>query len=143
MPGSQNDAPIVLFDGVCNSCNRFVNWIIRHDRRARFRFAPLQSEAGAEVQQTYGLDPSALDTLVLVERGKVHRRSSAALRIVRLVDGPWRVLYGLVVVPPPVLNFLYDWFARNRYRWYGKRDECMVPTPEVRERFLTGAGARK
>jgi predicted DCC family thiol-disulfide oxidoreductase YuxK len=129
--------PIVLFDGVCNFCNRSVNWIIRRDRRGRFRFAALQSEAGTALQERHGLDPSALDTLVLVEDGRVYVKSTAALRILRRLRSRWRALYGLIAVPRPVRDFAYDWFARRRYRWFGKRDECMVPTADVRERFLT------
>ena len=131
--------PIVLFDGVCNFCNRSVNWIIRRDRRGRFRFAALQSEAGTALQERYGLDPSALDTLVLVEAGHVYVKSTAALRIVRRLRSRWRALYGLIAVPRPVRDFAYDWFARRRYRWFGKREECMVPTAEVRGRFLADA----
>ena len=134
MPRSSH--AIVLFDGVCNFCNRSVNWIIRRDKRGYFRFAPLQSEIGEELQQQYGLDPSALDTLVLIERGKVHVKSTAALRIVRRLSSRWRALYMLIAVPRPVRDFAYDWFARRRYRWFGKREECMVPSPKVRERFL-------
>jgi len=128
---------IVLFDGVCNFCNRSVNWIIRRDKRGHFRFAALQSDAGAALQERSGLDPSALETLVLIEGGKVYVKSTAALRIVRRVGWPWRALYALIGVPRPARDFAYDWFARRRYRWFGKRDECMVPSPAVRERFLS------
>jgi predicted DCC family thiol-disulfide oxidoreductase YuxK len=124
---------------VCNFCNRSVNWIIRRDKPGGFRFAPLQSQAGEALQKRYGLDPSALDTLVLVERGKVYVKSAAALRIVRRLSSPWRAVYALIAVPRPVRDFAYDSFARRRYRWFGKRDECMVPSPKVRERFLTDA----
>jgi predicted DCC family thiol-disulfide oxidoreductase YuxK len=126
---------------VCNFCNRSVNWIIRRDTRGYFRFAPLQSQAGEALQERYGLDPSALDTLVLIERGKVYVKSTAALRIVRRLRSPWRALYALIAVPRPVLDFGYDSFARRRYRWFGKRDECMVPSPKVRERFLSAGEA--
>jgi predicted DCC family thiol-disulfide oxidoreductase YuxK len=134
---SGDNSPLVLFDGVCNFCNRSVNWIIRRDPRGYFRFAALQSAAGAELQARHGLDPSALDTLVLIERGRPYVKSAAALRILRRLRSPWRVLYALIVVPRSVMDFAYDWFARRRYRWFGKRDECMVPMPEVRERFLS------
>ncbi len=127
---------LVLFDGVCNFCNGSVNWIIRRDGRGYFRFAALQSEAGAELQRQYGLDLNALDTMIVIERGRVYTKSTAGLRIVRRLQSPWRGLYALIAVPRPVRDFLYDWFARRRYRWFGKRDECMVPSPEVRERFL-------
>jgi predicted DCC family thiol-disulfide oxidoreductase YuxK len=128
---------IILFDGVCNFCNRSVNWIIRRDKQGYFRFAPLQSEAGEALQERYGLDPSALDTLVLVEGARVYVKSTAALRIVRRLSWPWQWLYGIIAVPRPVRDFAYDWFARRRYRWFGKRKECMVPSPKVRERFLS------
>jgi predicted DCC family thiol-disulfide oxidoreductase YuxK len=127
---------IVLFDGVCNFCNRSVNWIIRRDPRGLFRFAPLQSDAGGKLQREFGLDPNALDTLVMIEDGRAYVKSTAALRILRRVRSPWRVLYPLIVVPRAVRDFAYDWFARRRYRWFGKREECMVPSPGVRERFL-------
>jgi len=127
---------IVLFDGVCNFCNRSVNWIVRHDARGYFRFAALQSDVGGELQQRYWLDPSALDTLVLIEGGKVRVKSTGALRIVRRVGWPWWPLYALIAIPGPARDLAYDWFARRRYRWFGKREECMVPSPEVRERFL-------
>ena len=127
---------IILFDGVCNFCDASVNWIIRRDRRERFRFAALQSPAGERLQREFGLDPSALDALVLVENGRVYRRSGASLRIVRQLRWPWPLLFGLIAVPAFVRDFVYGWFARRRYRWFGRKDECMVPSPEVRERFL-------
>ena len=127
---------IVLFDGVCNFCEASVNFIIKHDRRARFRFTPLQSEVGGEIQRRYNLDPSALDTLVLVERGKLYTKSTAALRVARRLSGVYPVFYAMIVVPPFVRDFLYDWFARRRYRWFGRKDECMAPTADIRERFL-------
>ncbi len=132
---------IILFDGVCNFCNGSVNWIIRRDRRGYFRFAALQSDVGARLQLEYGLDPSALDTMIVIEGGKVYPKSTAALRIVRLLrPWPWAALYALIAVPRPVRDFAYDWFARRRYRWFGKREECIVPSPEVRERFLADGG---
>jgi predicted DCC family thiol-disulfide oxidoreductase YuxK len=131
-----NDRPIVLFDGVCNFCNASVNWIIARDPRGRFRFAPLQSPAGERLQHEHGLDPTALDTLVLIDRGRVYRKSGAALRVVRRLRLPWPVLFGLIIVPAFVRDFVYDFPALRRYRWFGRRDECMVPSPEVQERFL-------
>ena len=128
--------PVVLFDGVCNLCNATVNWIIARDRKGLFRFAALQSPAGERLQREHGLDPTALDTLVLVEGGRTYRKSSAGLRIVRRLCWPWPILYGLIAVPAFMRDFAYGWFARRRYRWFGRKDECMTPAPEVRERFL-------
>jgi len=128
--------PIVLFDGVCNFCNASVNWTIHHDRRAVFRFAPLQSPAGARLQREHGLELTALDTLVLVEAGRAYRKSTAALRILRRLGSPWPLLFAFIVVPRPLRDFAYSAFARRRYRWFGRKDTCTVPTPEVHDRFL-------
>ena len=92
--------------------------------------------AGERLQREHGLDPSVLDTLVLVEDGRAYRKSSAALRILRRLRWPWTVLFGLIAIPPILRDFVYDLLARRRYRWFGRKGECMVPTPEVRERFL-------
>ena len=128
--------PIILFDGVCNACDASVNWIIRRDRRALFRFAPLQSPAGARLGREHGLDPTALDTMVLIEDRRAYRRSTATLSILRRLRFPYALLYAFIIVPPPIRDFFYNALARRRYRWGGKKDACMVPTPEVRDRFL-------
>jgi len=128
--------PVVLFDGVCNFCSGMVNWIIERDPKARFRFAALQSDAGRGLQSRFNLDPDGLDTLVLIDQRRPYLKSTAFLRIVRLLGLPWRLLYPLIIVPRPIRDFFYDFFARRRYGWFGKKDECMVPTPEIRERFL-------
>ena len=128
--------PVILFDGVCNFCDASVNWIIARDRRSAFRFAALQSAAGERLQREHGLNPTALDTLVVIEGDRAHRKSGAALRILRRLRWPWPLLFGLICVPPLIRDFVYDFFARRRYRWFGRKDECMVPNPEVRDRFL-------
>src|SRR5574341_1924185 len=128
--------PIVLFDGVCNFCDASVGWISARDRRGVFRFAALQSAAGERLQREHSLDPTALDTLVVVESNRAHRKSGAALRILRRLSWPWPVFFGLIAVPPFIRDFVYDFFARRRYHWFGRKDECMVPEPEVRDRFL-------
>jgi predicted DCC family thiol-disulfide oxidoreductase YuxK len=128
--------PIVLFDGVCNLCNLSVAYIVRHDPKGRFHFASLQSNAGRELQGEYGFDPDVVNTIVLIERGRAHTKSDAALRIARRLKGPVRFWWVARFVPRPVRDAIYDWIGRNRYRWFGKRDECMVPGPGVRERFL-------
>ena len=127
---------IVLFDGVCNFCNRSVNFVIKRDTRGYFRFAPLQTAKGGEIARKHGIDPERLETFVLVENGRAYRKSGAALRIARRLGGLYALAYGLIAVPPFMRDFFYDWFARRRYRWFGKREQCMVPSPEVRERFL-------
>ncbi len=133
-PGGEH--PTVLFDGVCNFCDASVNWLIAHDAKGLFRFAALQSPAGERLQRECGLDPTALDALVLVEGGRLYRKSGAALRIVRRLRWPWPLLFGLIAAPAFVRDSVYGWFARRRYRWFGRKDECMVPSPEGRGRFL-------
>ena len=128
--------PIVLFDGVCNLCNGAVQLILRHDPAGRFRFASLQSPAGEELQTRLGIDPQALDSIVLVEGERWYRESDAALRITSGMSGAWKALGVLRVIPRPLRDPLYRWVARNRYRWFGKRETCWLPTPELRGRFL-------
>jgi predicted DCC family thiol-disulfide oxidoreductase YuxK len=129
------DHALVLFDGVCNLCNGAVNFIIDRDPEGYFRFAPLQSE----VAQSYLEDPrlgQELGTIVLVEEEHTYVRSTAALRIARRLTPPWHLLALGLLVPRPLRDPVYDWIATNRYDWFGKRDQCRVPTPELRSRFL-------
>jgi predicted DCC family thiol-disulfide oxidoreductase YuxK len=127
---------IVLFDGVCNLCNGAVQFIINRDREGRFSFASLQSAVGQAQLRQFGLSTNAFDTFVLVEGGKAYTRSTAALRIARRLPGAWRLLYGLVIVPRPLRDWVYGLVARNRYRLFGRRDSCMMPTPELKAKFL-------
>ena len=126
---------IVLFDGVCNFCSDSVNFIIRRDPENRFMFAPLQSDAGKELIVKYGVDETA-DSIVLIEEGQAFMRSTAALRIAKRIGGIWALAYVLMIVPRPIRDYFYDLFARYRYRMFGQKDECMLPTPEIRARFL-------
>jgi predicted DCC family thiol-disulfide oxidoreductase YuxK len=126
---------IVLFDGVCNFCNDAVNFIIRHDRNGKFKFAPLQSEIGGELRAKYGIDDD-VDSIVLIEKGGVFTHSTAALRILKGLGGAMSLAYAFIIIPPPIRDFFYKVFAKHRYRLFGKKDLCMIPTPEVRERFL-------
>jgi predicted DCC family thiol-disulfide oxidoreductase YuxK len=123
---------IVLFDGVCNLCNGAVRFILARDPAWRFRFASLQSDAAR--QRLQGEVPA--ETMILIEAGKQYTKSAAALRIARRLRFPWPFLYAFVVIPRPLRDIVYDWVARHRYAWFGKRDTCMVPTPQMRGRFL-------
>ncbi len=127
---------VVLFDGVCNLCNGSVNFIIDRDPDGYFRFASLQSEEAEAIMRSAGISDETLESIVLVEGGRVFRRSDAVLRIARKLKGPWSALALFTVVPRPIRDRVYDWIARNRYRWFGKRDTCRIPTPELRARFL-------
>lgn len=137
MAVSTNEArATVLFDGVCNLCNASVLFVIDRDPGGRFRFAPLQSDEGRAVLREHGFAGGDLSSVVLVERGRVYTRSAAALRIARRLTGAWPLLYALVAVPRPLRDAVYDWVARNRYRWFGREAACRMPTPELRRRFL-------
>jgi predicted DCC family thiol-disulfide oxidoreductase YuxK len=127
---------IVLFDGVCHLCNSSVNFIIAHDRHRYFKFAPLQSTVGQELLGRHHLSTDTLDTFVLIEGGAAYTRSTAALRVARRLGGLWPLLYAGIVVPKPLRDLVYSFIARNRYRWFGKKESCMMPTPDVKERFL-------
>ncbi len=128
--------PIILFDGVCNLCNASVQFIIQRDPQARFKFAALQSAVGEELLKRHAIAGDSLDSIVLVEAGKVYAESEAALRIGRHLSGLWSVLYWGIVIPRPIRNGIYRWIARNRYRWFGQQESCMLPTKELRARFL-------
>jgi len=128
--------PILLFDGVCNLCNSSVQFILKRDKQQAFRFASLQSEEGQKVLEQFEDTPEDLSSVVLVEDGKLYARSTAALRATRWLSGAWPLLYGFIVLPRPLRDAVYDWIARNRYRWFGKKDQCMIPSPELKSRFL-------
>ena len=130
------DGPILLFDGVCNFCNGTVNFVIKHDHAQRFRFASLQSEAGRALLQEYGLRDLPLSTMVLIDRGAAHLDSEGVLRAAQRLGGPFRLLVPFLRVPRALRDPLYRAFARNRYRLFGRSDQCVVPTPELRARFL-------
>lgn len=127
---------IVLFDGVCNFCNASVNFIIERDNAGYFKFAPLQSDIGEGLVDKYGIDTSKTDSIIVVEDDKAYTHSSGALRIARHLDGIWSWSYVFVAVPRPIRDFFYKLFARYRYRLFGRQDACMMPTPELRARFL-------
>lgn len=128
--------PILLFDGVCNLCNGLVQWVIARDAHARFRFASLQSDAGRALLAQHGLPPDGMDTVVLVEGAEHWRKSDAALQVLRRLGAPWRWLFVLRFVPRRLRDAGYDALARRRYGWWGRREECWLPTPELRARFL-------
>ena len=127
---------IILFDGVCNLCNGFVTFVIARDPGAHFRFAALSSDAAAGLLREAGITQPIPDTVVLVEEGRPYFRSDAPLRIARRLSFPWPLAYGFLIVPRFIRDNIYDVIAARRYRWFGRRDVCMVPTPGLRSRFL-------
>ena len=130
------DQHIIFFDGVCNLCNSSVQFVINRDPSHYFSYAPLQGEAAKEhLKETdqAGLD---LSSVVLMENGVFYDRSTAALRIARHLSGAWPVLYGFIIIPKFLRDAVYNFIARNRYKWFGKQESCMIPTPELKQLFL-------
>lgn len=128
---------IVLFDGVCNLCNRSVQFVLKHDKKDEFRFATLQGEIGKVLVRECNIDTSQVDSIILIEPGVAYyTKSTAALKIGMTFGGAWQLLYVLNLIPSKLRDIVYDWVARNRYSWYGKKDACMVPTPELKAKFL-------
>jgi predicted DCC family thiol-disulfide oxidoreductase YuxK len=132
MPGHS----IILFDGVCNLCNSAVQFAIKRDISGSFLFASLQSEEGLKILAEFHLPADEMNSFLLVENGKIYDRSTAALRVARKLKGLWKFLYGFIIVPKFIRDAIYNLVSKNRYRWFGKKDECMVPTPELKARFL-------
>ena len=128
--------PVILFDGVCNFCNGAVNFAIKRDKKARLKFATLQSGIASQLLDKFKLSARDLNSFVLIENGKVYTRSTAALKVFRYLDGLWPLMYGFIIVPIFLRDAIYKLIAKNRYRLFGIRKECMIPTPEVRSRFF-------
>lgn len=127
---------VLLFDGVCNLCNGFINFIIDNDPDAYFRFGTLQREPARSFLWSAGYDPDVLDSVVLIEDGTVYRRSDAALRVMQGLGFPWALLAAFQAVPRPLRDVVYRWIASNRYDWFGKRAQCRLPTPDLAIRFI-------
>lgn len=127
---------VVLFDGVCNLCNGYVNWLIDRDKQHLFKFASLQSDAGKKLVAELGLHGNYMDTIVLYKNGKGYTHSTAVLQIVSQLGGLYRLTLLLYIFPAFIRNAVYNLVARNRYNWFGKRDTCRIPTPELKARFL-------
>lgn len=126
---------IILFDGECNFCNASIQFIMKRDRLAYFKFGFLQGQYGKALQKERKL-LEVLDSLVYIEGEAIYTKSSAALRICRHLKGFWKIFFVFLVVPLPFRDAVYDFIARNRYKWFGKRDACMIPSPEQNKRFL-------
>lgn len=127
---------IVLFDGVCNLCNGAVLFIIKRDKKDRFRFAALESDLGKELLARHNIDPGKIDSIVLISGDSAFAKAGAALRIAKYLTGLWPLLYSLIIIPKFIADAVYDFIARNRYKWFGKKESCMIPTPELKSKFL-------
>ncbi|MEN2768839.1 thiol-disulfide oxidoreductase DCC family protein [Ornithinibacillus xuwenensis] len=126
---------IILFDGECNFCNSSVQFIIKRDPKGIYKFTSLQSDIGQSLLKENGI-PKELDSFVYIENNNVYVKSTAALKVCRNLKGLWKLSYLFIIVPRPIRNFVYEIIARNRYKWFGKRDSCMIPSPALRDRFL-------
>ncbi len=128
--------PIILFDGVCNFCNTSINFIIRQDKKKIFRFAALQSGAGKEFLEKYILPKDYLESFILIDKGKVYKSSAAGLKLYNKLPWYWKWTQIFWIVPKFIRDGVYNFIAKNRYKWFGKKESCMVPSPKLKERFL-------
>jgi predicted DCC family thiol-disulfide oxidoreductase YuxK len=121
---------------VCNFCNSAINFVLKQDKKGIFRFAPLQSEAGQKLLQQYNLSTAEFDSFVLIDNGKVYKKSAASLQVMNKLPWYWKELQLLRIIPTAFRDAIYDLIAKHRYKWFGKKEQCMIPTPEMRNRFL-------
>lgn len=128
---------LILFDGVCNLCDASVQYIIKHDKNDVFRYTALQSEVGQDIIKKFNIDTAKTDSILLYsEDSGISYKSTAALKIASKLGFPRNLLSVFIIIPPFIRNWVYDYIAKNRYKWYGKKDECMIPTPELKSKFL-------
>ena len=128
--------PVILFDGVCNLCNASVQFIIKHDKKSVFRFASLQSEFGKRIIEKFDLANKNIDSVMLFENNTIQLKSTAALQIAKRLGGIYSALYVFIIIPRFMRDSIYDFVARNRYRWFGKQESCMIPKPELKKLFI-------
>jgi predicted DCC family thiol-disulfide oxidoreductase YuxK len=131
-----NTLRILLFDGVCNLCNGLVQFIIRRDDKAKFKFAPFQSDKGLQLLNHYGFPQDQFDFILYIREGKCYIKSTAILKILRDLGGIWKFYYSLIIIPKFIRDLFYNIIAKNRYRLFGKLDHCIIPSPDIRQRFL-------
>jgi predicted DCC family thiol-disulfide oxidoreductase YuxK len=131
-----NDRPIILFDGVCNLCNSAVQFVIKHDADGKFLFASLQSDAGQQLLQKFDFPNQDFNSFILLQNDIVYTQSTAALKVVKQLTGGWKLLYGFIIVPQFIRNAVYRLVSNNRYKWFGRLNECMLPTAALQTRFL-------
>jgi predicted DCC family thiol-disulfide oxidoreductase YuxK len=133
---NNNEAHILLFDGVCNLCNSIVQFTIKRDPKEKFKFASLQSESGQALLKKFGLPTDDFDSFVFINEDKYFLKSSAGLHVLKELGGVWKLFYVFIIFPSPLRDFVYNIIAKTRYKIFGKRDTCMIPTPRLKQRFL-------
>ncbi len=132
-----NEKAIILFDGVCNFCNSSVNFVIKHDKKNHFLFAPLQSETAKKLLEKFNIDSSKTDSFILIENNKAYLKSTAALRVTKHLNKLYPLLYAFLITPPFIRNSVYNLVAKNRYKWFGKKEICMIPSAEIKGKFIS------
>ncbi len=132
----EHKAPVLLFDGVCNLCNGFVQFVIKNDKKSKFKFASLQSNVGQEYLTHFGLATEQFESFVYIKDNKYYQKSTAALTLLKDMGGFWTIFYVLMLIPKFIRNFFYNWIARNRYKIFGKSPSCWIPTAALKSRFL-------
>jgi len=125
--------PIIAFDGVCNLCNGFIQWLIKRDRKKQFRYTTLQSNLGAIL--TENIDVNG-DSVILMYEEKIYVLSDVGLKCMQILGGGWTILYGLIILPKKIRDFVYKWIAKNRYKWFGKSEVCMIPDVSIKALFI-------
>lgn len=129
-------SPVIIFDGVCTLCNSSVDFVIRNDKKCQFRYTANQMEVGREILRDQGLDPDNIHSVYLYQDGELYSKSTAALRVARLLGFPFSLTWGFMVIPAFIRDVVYDWIASNRYKWFGKKETCRLPSAEERALFL-------
>ncbi|MEO6901622.1 MAG: DUF393 domain-containing protein [Bacteroidia bacterium] len=136
MNSNEPDTAIILFDGVCNFCNASIHFIIKHDHKNYFKFATLQSEKVKALVSNFNISLSTNNSILLIEKDKIYYKSTAALRIAKKLNNGYSLLYLFIIVPVFIRNIIYDYVAKNRYKWFGKKEVCMLPSAEIRSKFI-------
>ncbi len=131
-----HERPIILFDGVCNFCNSAVNFVIKRDTNSTIKFATLQSEVAHKLLAASELPSNDLASFIFIDNNKIYTRSTAALRVCHYLKNLWPLMYGFIIVPKFIRDAVYNWISKNRYQWFGKKEECMIPTAGIKARFL-------
>jgi predicted DCC family thiol-disulfide oxidoreductase YuxK len=131
-----DEKKIILFDGVCNLCSKSVQFIIRRDKKELFLFGSLQGKAAQEYGKKFNITFDVINSFILIDQNKIYTRSSAALRVLNYLGNGWQLLYAFIIVPKFLRDGIYNFIANNRYKWFGKKEECWLPTPAWKEKFL-------
>lgn len=130
-----NTNPVILFDGVCNLCNSSVQFVIKHDPKKQFRFASIQGDYGQQVLKQFDLPPNTLNSFILFKDQQIYTHSTGALMVAKQLSGAWPLLYAFIIIPPFIRNAVYQFIANNRYKWFGKKESCAIPSPELKALF--------